>query len=279
MLTNFNNDTTYYCYCGQVLVHLPQSIVDHKLAPTVRIAALVDHCGGVGAFTMLDDSQFVGTVDLRIDFLHSSNHYDELYAESEVISSNSKFICTDVKCWNADRSKQVAIGRLLFGVYPTPVATKSLPTDYEDVEARAESCRDQAMNIATNVIKGGHIVTTLQYKDILLGNRYLKVLHGGVVAGFLERTGQLCAESLLHSEVNNNKAFDLPRNIDRPQNSVLDVTNLEVTYLKGAPMNTNLICEAIVSSRTSRLIRVDLACWNELRTLKIAAGGALFVLS
>jgi acyl-coenzyme A thioesterase PaaI-like protein len=143
----------------------------------------------------------------------------------------------------------------------------------------------------TAVEKAGKIVTRLRYQDILLGNRLLKVLHGGAVAGYLERTGNLCAVNLLqgergsttkqvlsksvHSDIVNKSGPKVGDGNGPPSVATVD---FDINYLKGAPMGSDLVCDAIVSSRTTRLIRVDFICYNSDRTIKVAAGAGLYLI-
>jgi acyl-coenzyme A thioesterase PaaI-like protein len=137
--------------------------------------------------------------------------------------------------------------------------------------------------------KPGKITTRLKYKDILMGNRYLKMLHGGVPAGFLERSGALCAENLLTSEAtaSTETPTDKVKNSGPPRRSysadpnklpTVTTIDLDINFLKPAPMGSDLLCDAIVSSRTSRLVRVDFRCYDETRTKKIVSGAGLYLI-
>lgn len=80
-------------------------------------AAVIDHCGGFCAWTVLSDkNKLVSTADLRIDYLRPAP-LEKLICEAEVIHQGDRLIRTDIVLWNANKTKKVAIGRQTMNVY------------------------------------------------------------------------------------------------------------------------------------------------------------------
>lgn len=81
------------------------------------VASLIDHVGGFTCWSSLyTPFQRVSTVDLRVDYLRPAP-CEDLWFEAQVLHATKKYIRSDVVCWNADRSKKLAIGRCLFNIY------------------------------------------------------------------------------------------------------------------------------------------------------------------
>jgi len=82
---------------------------------------LIDHVGGFCAWSALTDARrCVNTIDLRVDYLAPAPCEDLIF-EASVVDLRQRLIRSDVTCYNKDRSKKIAIGRVLFNVYETEV--------------------------------------------------------------------------------------------------------------------------------------------------------------
>jgi hypothetical protein len=134
---------------GRLSMMLQPSKAEHKMDVNVRLMGLIDHCGGYGAWTLLTKQHFLSTINMRIDFLNqiSDDYADAVIADNIVSSSDDRFIRSDVTCWNADRSKKLALGRLLFGRYPSLIGLKEPPEDFSERELRATQQNSEVMSI------------------------------------------------------------------------------------------------------------------------------------
>lgn len=141
---------------GKLSVTVPLPKPEHEMDKNSMLLGVMDHCGGYTAWTMLGEEHFIGTVNLRADFLNSSpaassNETQEpIVADGVVTTVDEKFIRTDVTCWNASRTQKLALGRLLFGRFPSPLInnSKQPPANYDEVLARGRAHSDKAMKIS-----------------------------------------------------------------------------------------------------------------------------------
>ena len=115
---------------GMLSVRLPYKdlFVGNYLTPCLHggvAAAVIDHCGGFCARTLLDDSKMrVSTVALHLDYLAPAGCFVDMYCDAKVISEENFMIEVDIRCWNECRSKQLVIARALFNIY-TPKSSYS----------------------------------------------------------------------------------------------------------------------------------------------------------
>ena len=95
-----------------------QNIVDSG-----AIATLMDHSGGLCAWsTLTKPTQLVSTVDLRIDYVSHALCGETVLCDTTIVDAGDKFIRTDIKCWNEDRTKLISVGRGLFNIYMSPLS-------------------------------------------------------------------------------------------------------------------------------------------------------------
>ncbi len=104
----------------------------------------------------------------------------------------------------------------------------------------------------------GQFSMSLPFRKEFIGNPLIPCQHGGVVATMTDHVGGFCAWSALDSSTKRVSTIDL-----------------RVDYLLPAPVE-ELHFDAIVISKTKKLIRVDVTCWNSVRDKKIAIGRCLF---
>lgn len=108
-------------------------------------------------------------------------------------------------------------------------------------------------------LESGAIVLSLPFKPELVGKSTPPAcLHGGVVAAMFDHVAGFCAWSALESS--------------RKTVSTID---LRVDYLLPAPCE-EIFFDAVVVSKTNRLVRVDVECWDNPRKKKIAIARGLF---
>jgi hypothetical protein len=130
----------------------------HKMDKHVSLIGLIDHAGGYSSWTLLNEGTFLSTVNMRVDFMHQNleevgkNTGEEpeyVYADSIVNSANDKFVRADVTCWDSKRANKIAMGRLLYGLYPSPVGNKQPPEDFDEMVARGANYNEEVytMNI------------------------------------------------------------------------------------------------------------------------------------
>lgn len=86
-------------------------------------AAVVDHCGGFCARTMLDDSSCrVSTVGLQLDYLAPVGCFEDLICDALVVNSRKDMIVVDVECWDSQRAACLVTCRASFNVYTPRVS-------------------------------------------------------------------------------------------------------------------------------------------------------------
>lgn len=102
------------------------------------------------------------------------------------------------------------------------------------------------------------LTMSLPYRSEFIGNPQIPCLHGGVVATLIDHVAGFCAWSTLESPFLRVSTVDLA-----------------VDYIRPAPCE-ELHFDAAVVSRTKKLVRVDVTCWDTKRTKKIAIGRCLF---
>ena len=104
----------------------------------------------------------------------------------------------------------------------------------------------------------GAFSMSLPFRKEFIGNPQVPCLHGGTVAALFDHVAGLCAWSALESACQRVSTVDL-----------------RVDYLLPAPCET-LYFDATVVSKTKKLIRVDVVCWDNARSKQIALGRCLF---
>ena len=102
------------------------------------------------------------------------------------------------------------------------------------------------------------LTMSLPFKPEFIGNPAHPCLHGGVVAAMFDHVGGFCAWSALDNSHKRVSTIDL-----------------RVDYLLPAPCE-EIYFDAIVISKSKKLIRVDVECWDNARVKKIAIGRCLF---
>jgi len=108
-------------------------------------------------------------------------------------------------------------------------------------------------------LEAGKIVMSLPFKPELVGkSTHPACLHGGVVAAMFDHVGGFCAWS----------ALDTSR-------KTVSTIDLRVDYLLPAPCE-EIFFDAAVVSKTNRLVRVDVECWDNKREKKLAVARGLF---
>ena len=104
---------------GRMVMELPLNpdFVGNPIIPCLHggiAAALIDHCGGFCAWSILTDKRLlVSTADFRVDYLRPAP-LETLVCEAEVIHQGQRLIRTDIVLWNKDKTKKLAIGELWF---------------------------------------------------------------------------------------------------------------------------------------------------------------------
>jgi acyl-coenzyme A thioesterase PaaI-like protein len=145
---------------GRLLVHMPlydfndrdrgptsvnNAIVGDRSTNQVHsgvLAALMDHCGGLCAWTLLTKpSQLVSTVDLQVDYVKPvpvryfsaatdgcNDGRPTIYCEANAVSSNEKFIICDISIYESVEKKTVyATARGLYNIYTSPITKLHIP--------------------------------------------------------------------------------------------------------------------------------------------------------
>lgn len=108
-------------------------------------------------------------------------------------------------------------------------------------------------------LEAGKVIMSLPFKPELVGKSTPPAcLHGGVVAAMFDHVGGFCAWS----------ALDTSR-------KTVSTIDLRVDYLLPAPCE-EIYFDAMVVSKTNRLVRVDVECWDNQREKKIAVARGLF---
>ena len=80
-------------------------------------AALIDHVGGFCAMSSITDGNtLMSTVDMRIDYINPAPP-ETMICDAVIISSKKTLIRADVIAWNSDKTKKIAIGRVLYSSY------------------------------------------------------------------------------------------------------------------------------------------------------------------
>lgn len=103
------------------------------------------------------------------------------------------------------------------------------------------------------------IVTHLPFKPMLVGNRVLNAIHGGVTAAFMENAAML--QLLLRDSER------IPKSID-----------FSIDYLlSGQALDTYAECK--ISRAGLRVAQVQVNCWQKSRDVPIAVARAHFLLA
>ncbi len=111
------------------------------------------------------------------------------------------------------------------------------------------------------------VTLMLPFRNELIGNAIIPCLHGGVVAAMIERTGKFAARVV---------ACDDPAvgSVDLGQIKVID---MRVDFLEPAPCE-NIYFDATIIHKSKKLVRVDVDCWNYVRSKRIAIGRGIYSL-
>jgi uncharacterized protein (TIGR00369 family) len=81
------------------------------------VASLIDHVGGFCAMSCIEDGNtLMATVDMRIDYINPAPP-ETIHCEAIIVSRKKTLIRSDVVAWNADKSRKIAIGRVLYNSY------------------------------------------------------------------------------------------------------------------------------------------------------------------
>lgn len=107
-------------------------------------------------------------------------------------------------------------------------------------------------------LEANHLTLSLPFRPEFVGNTTVPCLHGGTLAAMFDHTAGFCAWSALESS--------------RETVSTID---LRIDYLQPAPCE-EVYFDALVVSKSKKLIRVDAVCWDNARTKKIAIARGLF---
>lgn len=122
---------------NQFTVSLPYKPSFHSLPSTVAkpknisskeyyyhtgvLATLIDHAGGFGAWTFLEDPNLrISTANLRIDYLNDPSTpvtSDTLLFDADIFHIGQKIAKADITCWNLDRTQKIAVGRGSYNIY------------------------------------------------------------------------------------------------------------------------------------------------------------------
>jgi uncharacterized protein (TIGR00369 family) len=108
-------------------------------------------------------------------------------------------------------------------------------------------------------ITPGSLTIELPPDDRFAGDSDGNMLHSGLTASVIDHAGGFCAWSAL---------------TDTKQS--VSTIDLQVDYLSPAKLNEPLICEANIVHKGGMVIRTDMICWNESKTIKIASGRGLY---
>ena len=104
----------------------------------------------------------------------------------------------------------------------------------------------------------GKLSMRMPFREHFVGNPVTKVLHGGVTAALMDHVGGFCAMTSIEEG-----------------NSLLSTVDIRIDYVNPAPPE-EILCEAIVTSANTRMIRADVTCWNQDKTKIIATARGLY---
>lgn len=116
---------------GELIIKVPfqNHLVGNPAIPSLHggvLAAAIDHTGGFCAWTVIEPTAKLATVDLRIDYLRPAPTEDLIY-KAKVVEKTKNMIRVDVICFNSHH-KKVAIGRGLFHIYYSSPKPQDIPT-------------------------------------------------------------------------------------------------------------------------------------------------------
>ena len=104
--------------CRLELEVRPEFIGD-PLRPALHggvLSTLCDAAGGAAVWTMVEPTDRVSTIDLRVDYL-APGRLARLVAEAQVMRVGNHVGVVDVRCFHADRpAETIAVARAVFSV-------------------------------------------------------------------------------------------------------------------------------------------------------------------
>eukprot|EP01038_Epipyxis_sp_PR26KG_P014481 gene14481-19438_t len=107
-------------------------------------------------------------------------------------------------------------------------------------------------------LTNGELHMILPFRKEFVGNIAMPCLHGGVCATLIDHVGGFTGWSSLEHKLQRMSTIDM-----------------RIDYLHPAPCE-DLFFDGLVVHRSNRLCRVDVICWNQLRTKKLAIGRCLY---
>lgn len=275
-------------------------------------AALVDHCGGFCAWTVLTDtSNALSTVDLRIDYL-SPAPCEDMICDALVLHQSNHLIRTDMVCWNSSRTKKIAIARGLYNIYPMKILRKyqsiisrlfqtfpasvlsllgsvgnlniimhrmfhtksSIPPQQVSASGMTGPHHKESFcDMITNLTPYGRSILGVQVETVEPGKLTLRMPFKSIFTG--NPMTPCLHGGVTAALLDHCGGFCAWSTLTDPQKRVSTV-DLRVDYLAPAISDQDILCDAIVTHESKSLIRTDMVCWNADRTKKLVAGRAAF---
>jgi uncharacterized protein (TIGR00369 family) len=147
--------------------------------------------------------------------------------------------------------------RTLFALNKPTYLGMTAPVFKEIAERACPFVRD-TLGAEVVSIDRGKLNMRLPFKESFVGNPVTKVLHGGVTAALMDHVGGFCAMTSIEEG-----------------NHLLSTVDLRIDYVNPAPPE-EMLCEAVVTSSNTRMIRADVTCWNNDKTKIIATARGLY---
>ncbi len=103
---------------GALRFHLPfrQGLIGNAALPAIHggvIAAFMENAAQLHLLLQLDESKVPKSIDFSIDYLRSA-HAEDCYASCEVARLGRRVAQVQIKCWQSDADKPVAVARSHF---------------------------------------------------------------------------------------------------------------------------------------------------------------------